>query len=88
MQYRDFVFCANSALVCILTGCGGPTPAANSPDSIEQAAMTESSEPTPTTGRGMEVGMEFEEKGDDAAEKRDRTPPPTPTAAQQQQQGN
>jgi hypothetical protein len=30
-------------------------------------------------GHGVEVGMEFEDKGDDVAERRDRTPPPTQT---------
>ncbi len=80
MQYKNFVFCATGALICVFTACGGSTPAANSPDSVEQAAIAESAEPvTPTTGRGVEVGMEFEDKGDDAVEKRDRTPPPTPT---------
>jgi hypothetical protein len=78
MQSRSVVFCATGALVCVLTACGGSTPPANSPDSIEQSAMGESAEPAnPTTGRGVEVGMEFEDKGDDSAEKRDRTPPPT-----------
>jgi hypothetical protein len=42
--------------------------------------MAESNESSDkvTAGHGVEVGMEFEDKGD-TGEKRDRTPPPTPT---------
>jgi|GEM_PF-3478872 len=80
MQFRNLVCYFTGACVCVLVGCGGSTQPAESPDSVEQAAMSESAEPvSPTTGRGVEVGMDFEDKSDELAEKRDRTPPPTPT---------
>jgi hypothetical protein len=81
MQHRSFVFCATGALICVaMTACGGSSPPANSPDPADEAALAEPSESgnKTTAGHGVEVGMEFEDKGD-TSEKRDRTPPPTPT---------
>ena len=81
MHHRSLVFCVTGALVCVaMTACGGSSTPANSPDSVDEAAMAESSESSDkaTAGHGVEVGMEFEDKGD-TGEKRDRTPPPTPT---------
>jgi len=81
MQHRSFVFCVTCALVCAATtACGGSSPPANSPESVDEASTAESSESSSktTAGHGVEVGMEFEDKGD-TSEKRDRTPPPTPT---------
>jgi len=81
MYHRTFVFCLTGALVCAaMTACGGSSTPANSPDSVDEAALAESSESStkPTAGHGVEVGVEFEDKGD-TGEKRDRTPPPTPT---------
>lgn len=81
MQHRNSVFCLTGALVCLaMTACGGSAPPANSPDSVDEAAVAESSESSnkTTAGHSVEVGMEFEDKGD-TSEKRDRTPPPTPT---------
>ena len=81
MQHRSIVLGVICTLVCIaVTACGGSSSPANSPDSIDEAVKAESSESSKqsTAGHGVEVGMEFEDKGD-TGEKRDRTPPPTPT---------
>jgi hypothetical protein len=82
MQFKKFVFCVTGPLVCVAAAaCGGSSKSANSPNSIDDAALAEArqSHEDSSTAPDDRVGMEYQDKGDDSAAKRDRTPPPTPT---------
>ena len=82
MQFKKFVFCVTGPLVCIaVMACGGSSRSANSPNTIDDAALAEAHQAHENTAAAPDdkVGMEFEDKGDDSATKHDRTPPPTPT---------
>ncbi len=65
-------------LVGLVTACGASSQAGKEPATAEEAtvATTETQEPA-MAGQGIDVGMQFEDKGD--KEKSDRTPPPTPS---------
>ena len=64
--------------LCLMSGgCGKQAPSAKDPSTVDEAtpATTQSTEPT-APGAGVDVGMQFEDKGE--SNKADRTPPPTP----------
>ena len=82
MQFKKFVFCVTGPLVCVaITACGGSSKPATAPGAIDDAALAEArqSHEDSATAPDDRVGMEYQDKGDDNAAKRDRTPPPTPT---------
>jgi hypothetical protein len=62
------------------TACGGSTAPAKNATSVDSSAASDVQQPVEPTpaGSGVEVGMQFEDKGD-PEKKADRTPPPTPT---------
>ena len=65
-------------LIGLSTACGAASQSGKEPATAEEPAVatTEVSEPT-TASQGIDVGMQFEDKGE--KEKSDRTPPPTQT---------
>ena len=76
---RIAIVCAGTlVLIGLSTACGASSQSGRDPATAEDpaAAATEVLEPT-AAGQGMDVGMQFEDKGD--KEKSDRTPPPTQT---------
>ena len=66
-----------AALGLIMTACGGSSQAAKAPVSVDDSTQTAPAQPEEpaATGSGVDVGMQFEDKGD--SNKADRTPPPT-----------
>ncbi len=65
-------------LIGLITACGASSKAGKDPATAEESAVatTEVAEPT-NAGQGIDVGMQYEDKGE--KEKTDRIPPPTPT---------
>ncbi len=65
-------------MIGLITACGASSRLGKDPATAEDtaAAPTEVREPT-APGEGIDVGVQFEDKGD--VEKADRTPPPTQT---------
>jgi hypothetical protein len=65
-------------LISLCTACGASSQAGKVPATAEEPAVatTEAAEPA-NAGQGIDVGMQFEDKGE--KEKTDRTPPPTQT---------
>jgi len=65
-------------LIGLSTACGASSQSGKEPATAEEPAVatTEAQEPT-AAGQGIDVGMQFEDKGE--KEKSDRTPPPTQT---------
>ena len=66
-----------AAFGLIFTACGGSSQAPKEPSAVDDSTQTAPAQPEEpvATGSGVDVGMQFEDKGDSS--KTDRTPPPT-----------
>ena len=78
MNTTNIIRAGTWSLIGLVTACGASSQSGKDPVTAEEPAVatTEVSEPA-SAGQGIDVGMQFEDKGE--KEKTDRTPPPTPT---------
>jgi hypothetical protein len=79
MKRLEIVGAGSLLLLVLGTACGASSQAGKESATAGDPASAASAEPQEPTaaGQGIDVGVQYEDKGD--KERADRTPPPTPT---------
>ena len=79
MQMTGIIRYAVGASICfVITACAGHSQPAKDPSTHEEPTQAPAAQPEEpvASGSGVDVGMQFEDKGEST--QADRTPPPTP----------